>query len=120
MDIATTPASVNNPFYNPPVNNSSKSDHYQVSAGNDGTGQPENPQAQYESEIRKAASSFKDAYPLGDTSFSLFKDTTGTLITRYTSLIDGKITYVPEPTLVRHLQENTVGSSNAALISISA
>lgn len=58
-------------------------------------------QAQYEQAARQAALSFKNSYPLGDQSFSIFKDATGQYITRYVSLIDGSITYVPQPTLVK-------------------
>ena len=55
-----------------------------------------------EAAIRSAASSFKDFYALGDTEFSLFKDADGKYITRYFSLRDGTVTYVPEPVLIRH------------------
>jgi hypothetical protein len=40
-------------------------------------------------------------YVLGDTSFTIFKDSTGQYITRFTSLRDGKVTYIPEPSLYK-------------------
>lgn len=43
------------------------------------------------------------AYAVSDKTFSLFKDASGQVITRYVSLLDGSITYTPEPTYVRPL-----------------
>ncbi len=54
--------------------------------------------------VREAALSFKNVYALGDTKFSIFKDAAGKYITRYVSLRDGSVTYLPEPTMVKHLQ----------------
>lgn len=45
----------------------------------------------------------KNTYAVSDTSVSLFKDSSGQLITRFTSLRDGTVTYMPEPDLVKHL-----------------
>lgn len=58
----------------------------------------------YEATIRQAAISFKDVYALSDHSFTIFKDSEGKYITRYVSLRDGAITYVPEPTLVKQMR----------------
>ncbi len=41
--------------------------------------------------------------PLGDRRFTIFKDSNGQYITRYTSLKDGRITYVPEPEFLTHM-----------------
>lgn len=53
--------------------------------------------------LREAiARSMRDAYPVGDRSFTIFKDaTTGQFITRFTSLRDGSVTYVPEPEIFK-------------------
>jgi hypothetical protein len=75
--------------------------------------------AQHEATMRQAALSFKNVYPLGDQEFSIFKDATGKYITRYVSLRDGKVTYMPEPTLVKQLQLGT-GSSGPVRVAISA
>lgn len=61
----------------------------------------DNIQTQYLQALQQAALSFKNSYPLGDQQFSIFKDATGQYITRYVSLIDGSVTYVPQPVLVR-------------------
>lgn len=49
--------------------------------------------------VQKAAQQVANIYVLGDQTFSLFKDSTGQYITRFTNLQDGKVTYIPEPTL---------------------
>ena len=51
--------------------------------------------------VQKAAQQIANVFVLGDKSFSLFKDATGQYITRFTSLRDGKVTYIPEPTLFK-------------------
>ena len=58
----------------------------------------------YQAALRQAAISFKNVYAVSDTNFTIFKDTTGKYITRYVSLRDGSVTYIPEPTLVKELQ----------------
>ena len=70
--------------------------------------------AQYEAAIRQAALSFKDTYAVSDTKFTIFKDATGQFITRYTSLRDGSVTYVPQPVLLRQIQAST-GSINGSV-----
>ena len=50
--------------------------------------------------VQKAAQAVANIYVLGDQSITIFKDATGQYITRYTSLRgDGKVTYIPEPSL---------------------
>jgi hypothetical protein len=75
-------------------------------------------QNQYEASVRQAALSFKNVYAVSDADFSIFKDATGKYITRYVSLRDGKVTYVPEPTLIKMLQID--GGGNTSRVSISA
>lgn len=50
--------------------------------------------------VRDAASNVADPYVVGDQSFSIYKDVNGQYITRFTSLRDGKVTYIPEPDLL--------------------
>ncbi len=45
-----------------------------------------------------------DPYPVSDKSFTIYKDATGQYITRYTSLRDGRVTYVPEPQALRQFE----------------
>jgi hypothetical protein len=88
-----------------------------VSSTTDTTGSSSDTSAtqQYEAAARQAALSFKDTYALGDQNFSIFKDATGKYITRYVSLRDGKVTYSPEPTFVKPLQQ---GGSSRVTISV--
>jgi hypothetical protein len=51
-----------------------------------------------------AKSFFKDVYAVSDTTFSIYKDASGQYITRYTSLRDGKVTYIPEPDMLEYLE----------------
>ncbi|HEU5047015.1 MAG TPA: hypothetical protein VFT64_04145 [Rickettsiales bacterium] len=57
----------------------------------------------YAEAVHELSLSYKDFYALGDQTFSIFKDATGQFITRYVSLRDGSVTYVPAPVLVKHL-----------------
>lgn len=53
--------------------------------------------------LRQAANTFV----LSDQSFTMYKDaTTGQFITRFTSLRDGKVTYIPEPDMVSWLNQS--------------
>jgi hypothetical protein len=45
---------------------------------------------------------------LGDTEFAIFKDQSGQLITRFRNKVDGKVTYIPQPSLF------TLGGSSTA------
>jgi hypothetical protein len=66
---------------------------------------------------RAAQSFFKDVYAVSDTTFSIFKDTTGQYITRFTSLRDGKVTYIPEPQMLQYLERKQ--QARRALVEIS-
>lgn len=52
---------------------------------------------------RAAESFFSDFFAVSDTTFSIYKDTSGQYITRFTSLRDGRVTYIPEPDLLAHM-----------------
>ncbi len=64
--------------------------------------------------LQKMAQNTANVYVVSDRTFSLFKDATGQYITRFTSLRDGKITYIPEPEMFK--QSHT--SAEAAVVSI--
>ena len=51
--------------------------------------------------IQQTAQQIANTFILGDQSFAIFKDMTGQYITRFTNLRDGKVTYIPEPTLFK-------------------
>ncbi len=53
--------------------------------------------------------------PLGSQSFTLFKDTTGQVITRFRDINSGRVTYIPEPNLL-----TLAGSGSQALLNITA
>jgi hypothetical protein len=58
-----------------------------------------------EAAVQKAAQSyFKDVYAVSDTRFTIYKDTSGQYVTRYTSLRDGRVTYIPEPDMMQYLE----------------
>ena len=45
--------------------------------------------------------SFQDVFAVSDTTFTIFKDSSGQYITRFTSLRDGSVTYIPEPDILK-------------------
>ena len=89
-----------------------------TSSGGASAPRPGQEEAHYEAALRKAALSFSDTYAISDKSFTIFKDSEGKYITRYTSLRDGKVTYIPEPALLRQIQQSPAAQSK--LISITA
>lgn len=68
--------------------------------------------------VIKAASTFKNVYAVSDTKFTIFKDSSGQFITRFTSLKDGSVTYIPEPDITRFIESNNARKD--ALIQIEA
>lgn len=60
--------------------------------------------------VKRAAQSNANNYVLGDQRMTFFKDSTGQYITRYVSLRDGRVTYIPEPQLM-----NIGGTSGRSL-----
>ena len=54
---------------------------------------------------KASAAAAKDLYPLGDKSFTIYKDSSGQYITRYVSLRDGAVSYYPEPQLVQQTRQ---------------
>ena len=68
--------------------------------------------------VVRAASQFKNVYAVSDTTFTIFKDSSGQFVTRFTSLKDGTVTYIPEPDIARFIESNR--ARNDALISIDA
>jgi hypothetical protein len=58
----------------------------------------------------------KDLFVLGDMRFTIFKDSTGQYITRFTSLRDGRVTYIPEPQLLNMSK----GASSAPVVTLNA
>lgn len=57
-------------------------------------------QKRYEA-VKQAAQEIANVYIVSDKTFTIFKDATGQYITRFTSLRDGRVTYIPEPELFK-------------------
>ncbi len=62
-----------------------------------------NPDDQRKAAVTRAAHVFKDYYPVRDVTFTIFKDSSGQYITRFTNLRDGKVTYIPEQDILAFL-----------------
>lgn len=58
-------------------------------------------QQRYDQVLNASQTVAGNTYAVSDKSFTIFKNTDGQYVTRYTSLRDGKVTYVPEQTLVQ-------------------
>lgn len=67
---------------------------------------------------RAAQIFFKDVFVVSDTKFTIFKDTSGQYVTRFTNLRDGSVTYIPEPEILRYME--THGREREALVEIDA
>jgi hypothetical protein len=51
--------------------------------------------------VQQVAHDIANVFIVGDKRFTIFKDVTGQYITRFTSLRDGRVTYIPEPEMLR-------------------
>jgi hypothetical protein len=63
--------------------------------------------------VIKAAKQLSNYYVVSDTSFSIYKDSSGQFITRFTSLKDGSVTYIPETNMANHLKTASAQSNLA-------
>ena len=69
--------------------------------------------------VREAAKTyFKDVFVVNDTTFSIFKDSSGQYITRFTNLRDGSVTYIPEVEILQYMESK--GRTREAIIEINA
>ena len=66
--------------------------------------------------MERASQMFKDIYVVSDTKFSIYKDFTGQFVTRFTNLRDGTVSYIPEPDMMRYLEQR--GKARKALLKI--
>lgn len=63
----------------------------------------------YDHVLKGAKKVFKDVYVVSDQTFTIFKDpATGEYITRFTSLRDGKVTYIPEQEILDYMESSSV------------
>jgi hypothetical protein len=65
--------------------------------------------------VQRMAQDIANVFIVSDRTFTIYKDTTGQYITRFTSLRDGKVTYIPEPDLIKLSRAST-----SATLTISA
>ncbi len=88
---------------------------------------PEPPQAtaadavfdkRYEQLMRAAQSFFRDTFVVSDKTFAIFKDASGQYVTRYKSLRDGRVTYIPEQRLLQAFESSQ--RAQAAVLRIKA
>lgn len=47
-----------------------------------------------------------DPFPISDQRFTIYKDASGQYVTRYTSLRDGRVTYIPEQRLLKAFEQS--------------
>ena len=70
-------------------------------------------------QLQRAAQQFFDeVYAVSDTTFSIFKDSTGQYVTRFTSLRDGRVTYIPEPQILEYASRRLQGARAAIEIEV--
>lgn len=75
--------------------------------------QPSSDDARYEkiaAAVRKVSANI---YPVSDKNFTIFKDASGQYITRYTSLRDGRVTYIPEVKMLQMFESQYTGAKAA-------
>lgn len=51
--------------------------------------------------VLRVAQAIANSFVLGSQRFTIFKDSTGQYITRFTDMRDGRVTYIPEPELFK-------------------
>jgi hypothetical protein len=67
--------------------------------------------------VQRLAQDIANVFIVGDKRFTIFKDMSGQYVTRFTSLRDGQVTYIPEPELFR-MQSSAQNSAPALDIKI--
>lgn len=68
-------------------------------------------QRRFERVERATTEFFNEFFAVSDTTFSIYKDASGQFITRFTSLRDGSVTFIPEPDLLQFLSNRGGGST---------
>lgn len=69
--------------------------------------------------LRAAASTYNaDGFAVSDKTFTIFKNSAGQYITRYVSLRDGSVTYIPEVNILQNT--STGGTKRESFVEIQA
>lgn len=71
-----------------------------INSGSEGFDQQIMEQQRFKT-VQRLSQQVSDFYVVSDRTFTIFKDVSGQYVTRFTSLRDGKVTYVPEPNLFK-------------------
>lgn len=72
-----------------------------IGAGDAGAFDPQIAEQQRFQTVQRLSQQVADVFVVSDRTFTIFKDVSGQYVTRFTSLRDGKVTYIPEPNLFR-------------------
>lgn len=64
-------------------------------------------QRRYESVERGAQAIAAQSFAVSDTRFTIYKDSSGQFVTRFTSLQDGSVTYFPEPEVLAYMEQRS-------------
>jgi hypothetical protein len=59
--------------------------------------------------VARASAAVSELFAVSDKTFTIFRDASGQYITRYTSLRDGSVSYVPEPKLLQYAPSRLPG-----------
>jgi hypothetical protein len=125
MDININPASVVKPIYTTPIGKKEETSFADNAENLDKSNKKSTYPTSFDNQDNNYEKVIKDAsqqYAISDQTFTIFKDSSGKYITRYTSLRDGSVTYVPEATLVKSLPSSQIDKSKISvpLLSIQA
>lgn len=92
--------------FSAPVASTSEAFFSPIGGGDTGAFDQQIAEQQRVQAVHRAAQSVSDIFVVSDRTFTIFKDVTGQYVTRFTSLRDGKVTYIPEPNLFKLGGEN--------------
>jgi len=68
--------------------------------------------------VIQASKAIQNTFVVSDSKFTIFKDSNGQFVTRFTNLADGSVTYLPEPDIVRFMESQS--AQRASLIEVEA
>jgi hypothetical protein len=90
------------PVANPaPVAQKPEAPFVPIGGGGESSYDAESSEMQRLQKVQRLSQQISDIFVVSDRTFTIFKDVSGQYITRFTSLRDGKVTYIPEPNLFR-------------------
>lgn len=63
--------------------------------------------------VMRASKTYANIFAAGDTKFTIFKDSSGQFVTRFTNLRDGSVIYIPEPEIVNYTTRESYNKTSA-------